>query len=418
MGFSDEVVAAVDARRNELIERCRRLLRIQSIDRESNPPGDTTDVYRFARADLDAPGVEQWDVTIRDGLPNLIAAVAGAGPGPHVVLNGHFDTYPPGDRSRWTHDPFGGEVVDGRIYGRGAVDMKGGDAALMTAFLIMAERRRDWRGRVTLTLVSDEETGAKYGSEHLAAYCPEVQGDMVLSAEPSGAGLVRFGEKGASRLTFRAQGVSGHSPVPSMGRNANHLLMDFLADLRTLAGPYAATPVWLREMAGKIGPTFDAMYGSGAGRYILETTVNVGVLRGGEKDSLIPYHAEAWVDIRMPFGFTHDAVMREVAVRLAKHPYIECEIRHWRDPNFTEPGHPLVRTMVESVAAVRGAPVELSCSVGGTDCRFWRRRGTPCVVYGPTPHNIAAPDEYVEIEDLVATAKAHALTLTKLLGKA
>jgi succinyl-diaminopimelate desuccinylase len=416
MELGDQILAAVDARRSELIERCRRLLQIQSVDRESHPPGDTTDVYRFASADLDAPGVEQWDVTVREGLPNLIATVSGAGPGPHVVLNGHFDTYPAGDRSQWTHDPFGGEVVDGRIYGRGAIDMKGGDAALMTAFLIMAERRLEWRGRVTLTLVSDEETGAKYGSEHLAAHCPEVQGDMVLSAEPSGTGLVRFGEKGASRLTCTARGVSGHSPVPSMGRNANHLLMDFLADLRTLAGPYGDTPAWLREMAEKIGPTFDAMYGRGAARYILETTVNVGVLRGGEKDSIIPYLSEAWIDIRTPFGFSHAAVMDEVQARLAKHPHIECEIRHWRDPNFTEPDHPLVQTMVESVAAVRGQTVELSCSLGGTDCRFWRRRGTPCVVYGPTPHNIAAPDEYVEIADLVAVAKAHALTMSKLLG--
>jgi acetylornithine deacetylase/succinyl-diaminopimelate desuccinylase-like protein len=239
---------------------------------------------------------------------------------------------------------------------------------------------------------------------------------MVLSAEPSGASLVRFGEKGASRLTFTARGLSGHSPVPSMGRNANHLLMDFLTDLRGLAGPYAGTPPWLREMAAKIGPTFDAMFGSGAARYILETTVNVGVLRGGEKDSLIPYHAEAWVDIRMPFGFTHAEVMNEVRARLERHPHIECEVRHWRDPNFTDPAHPLVRTMVDSVTAVRGAPVELSCSLGGTDCRFWRRRGTPCVVYGPTPHNIAAPDEYIEVADLVNVAKAHALTMARLLA--
>lgn len=416
MELGQRVLGAVEARREELIRRCQRLLQISSIDRESSPPGDTTEVHQFARGDLDAPGVEQSDVTVREGLPNLIATVSGAGPGPHVVLNGHFDTYPPGDRSRWTHDPFGGELVDGRIYGRGAIDMKGGDAALMTAFLVMAEHRRDWRGRITLTLVSDEETGAKFGSEHLAANCPEVQGDMVLSAEPSGAGLVRFGEKGASRLTFTAHGLSGHSPVPSMGRNANHLLMDFLTDLRGLAGPYGGTPPWLHEMAAKIGPTFDAMFGPGAARYILETTVNVGVLRGGEKDSLIPYHAEAWVDIRMPFGFTHAAVMDEVHARLERHPHIECEVRHWRDPNFTDPTHPLVRTMVDSVAAVRGAPVELSCSLGGTDCRFWRRRGTPCVVYGPTPHNIAAPDEYIEVADLVTVAKAHASTMARLLA--
>ncbi len=416
MEFPERVLRAVDARRDELVQRCRRLLQIPSIDRESNPPGDTTEVYRFARGDLDAPGVGQWDVTVREGLPNLIATVSGARGGPHVVLNGHLDTYPPGDRSRWTHDPFGGELVDGRIYGRGAIDMKGGDAALMTAFLVMAEHRRDWAGKLTLTLVSDEETGAKFGADYLVQHCSEVQGDMVLSAEPSGVDLVRFGEKGASRLMFTARGRSGHSPVPSMGRNANHLLIAFLTELRTLAGPYAGVPPWLREIASKIGPTFDAMYGPGAAQHIPETTVNVGVIRGGEKDSLIPYHAQAWVDIRTPFGLTHASVMDAILGLLERHPHIECEVRHWRDPNFTDPAHRLVRTMADSAAAVRGAPVELSCSLGGTDCRFWRRRGTPCVVYGPTPHNIAAPDEYVEVADLVTVAKTHALTLTKLLA--
>ena len=199
--------------------------------------------------------------------------------------------------------------------------------------------------------------------------------------------------------------------LPGGGPLSWHGFPDWSAGL---AGPYGGTPPWLRDMTSKIGPTFDAMFGPGAARYILETTVNVGVLRGGEKDSLIPYHAEAWVDIRMPFGFTHAAVMDEVRALLGRHPHIECEVRHWRDPNFTDPAHPLVRTMVDSVAAVRGAPVELSCSLGGTDCRFWRRRGTPCVVYGPTPHNIAAPDEYVEVADLVTVAKAHSLTMMRL----
>jgi succinyl-diaminopimelate desuccinylase len=415
MKLGERVLAAVDGRQDELIQRCQRLLQIQSIDRESNPPGDTTEVYGFVRGEIGVPGVEQWDVTVREGLPNLIATVSGARPGPHLVLNGHFDTYPAGDRSLWTHDPFGGELAGGRIYGRGAIDMKGGDAALITAFLVMAEHRSEWAGKVTLTLVSDEETGAKFGAEHLVEHCPEVRGDMVLSAEPSGIGLVRFGEKGASRLTFTAEGVSGHSPVPSMGRNANHMLMDFLTDLRTLTGPYAGVPDWLDAMAAKIGPAFDAMFGPGAARYILETTVNVGVIKGGQKDSLIPYHAEAWVDVRTPFGLTHARVMDEIGGLLERHPHITCEVRHWRDPNFTDPTHALVRTMERSVTAVRGEPVELSCSLGGTDCRFWRRRGTPCVVYGPTPHNIAAPDEFVEVADLVTVAKAHALTLATLL---
>ncbi len=413
--FSQQVVQDVEARERELVGLCQNLIRIPSVDRESAPPGDTTELCGFVRGVLESGEVECKDVVVREGLPNLIARVEGAGPGPHIVLNGHFDTFGIGDESKWTHGPFSGDLVDGRIYGRGAVDMKGGDAALITAFLALAERRHQWNGTLTITLFSDEETGAKFGAERMVQNCADVHGDMVLSGEPSGTRMVRFGEKGATRLTVTARGKTGHGPVPNMGRNAIDLLMGFLIDLRRLAGPVAEVPEWLDKMAQEMAPSFEAAYGPGTIRYMKETTVNVGVIRGGQKDSLIPHHAEALLDIRTPFGRTHAQIMAAIQQVLVQHPHIEVQVRHWRDPNYTDPSHPLIQTMVQAAEEVLGYRPVLSCSLGGTDLRFWRLRGTPGVVYGPTANNIGTEDEYVEVADLLMVAKVHALTIARML---
>jgi acetylornithine deacetylase/succinyl-diaminopimelate desuccinylase-like protein len=101
----------------------------------------------------------------------------------------------------------------------------------------------------------------------------------------------------------------------------------------------------------------------------------------------------------------------------SRHPFVDVEVRHWRDPNYSDPRHPLFGVLRESAREVTGAEPRLSCSLAGTDLRFWRRQwGTPCAVYGPVPHNLATEDEYVTVADLVTVTKVHAVTLTRLLG--
>lgn len=392
------------------------MIRIPSLDRESNPPGDTTEVCHFVRDLLKQAGLDSTEVVVREGLPNLISHVEGGRPGRHVVLNGHFDTFGLGDRLLWTHDPFGGDLVDGHIYGRGAADMKGGDAAMIMAYLIMAEHRREWCGMLTLTLFSDEETGAKFGAEHMVRHHPEIHGDAVLSGEPSGTRIVRFGEKGASRLTVRAHGLSGHSPYPNAGRNAIHSLMDLLTEIRSLAGPFKEVPEWMVDIVKDTTAEIEAIYGTGSARYLLETTVNTGVLHGGQKDSLIPHSAEALLDIRTPIGQTHHDIMKALDQMLKRHPHTEVEVRHWRDPNYSDPKHPVFEVAAKSVEEVTGVRPGLACMFGGTDCRFWRSMlGTPCAAYGPTPHHLGSENEYIDAEDLVTVCKVHALTIARFL---
>ena len=147
--------ARIESRSAALVDLYRSLVRIDS----TNPPGDTT---AMVEAVLDAAddGIEHRRVVGRAPTVNLVARVRGAGPGRRLVLNGHLDTFLIGE-ARWSHPPLGGDLADGRIYGRGACDMKAGVAALVLAFVTVAEFRKIWNRELVLTLIGDEETGGR-----------------------------------------------------------------------------------------------------------------------------------------------------------------------------------------------------------------------------------------------------------------
>ena len=134
-----------------------------------NPPLATGVVAAVAAALLRAqvPCVELSLHEPGEGVVNLVARVMGNGPGRRLVLNGHLDTYPVNEALPWTVDPLGGLVRDGRLYGRGAADMKGGIAASMTAFALLAAHRDLWRGEVVLALAGDEESMGQLGTKWL-----------------------------------------------------------------------------------------------------------------------------------------------------------------------------------------------------------------------------------------------------------
>ena len=171
------------------VEKARLAARIDS----QNPPGDTTAIVEAIEAVLDtAAGIEHRRVVGREPAVNLVARVRGAGPGRRLVLNGHLDTFPIGE-ARWSHPPLGAVLEDGRIYGRGACDMKAGVAALVLAFVTLAEFRDAWDGELVLTLVGDEETGGRWGTQYLLANVEEAVGDAMLNADTGSPRVVRIG---------------------------------------------------------------------------------------------------------------------------------------------------------------------------------------------------------------------------------
>lgn len=203
------------------------LLRLLEVDKECqisflqsfvrvpspNPPGRTEAAAAILTKYLANKNIPYELITPQPGQPNVVSQFCGGkGPGPRVVLNGHMDVFPVGDDSTgWTRDPWSGDVVDGRMHGRGVVDMKSGTASLVIAYAYLYEKREFLAGSVALCAVSDEETGGKWGTKYLLEQDRESWGgDVMLSAEPSGR-TIRFSEKGTLRLsgTVRTKGAHG-----------------------------------------------------------------------------------------------------------------------------------------------------------------------------------------------------------------
>jgi succinyl-diaminopimelate desuccinylase len=141
--------------RDRLVRFLQAFTRIDT----GNPPGDTRAGAAFIGAFLDAAGLSHRVLAPQPSMPNVVAAMRFARPGRHLVLNGHIDVFPVGDRTRWARDPLGGDVAGGRVHGRGTVDMKCGTTASIFTYYYLSQLRDALGGRLTLTAVSDEETG-------------------------------------------------------------------------------------------------------------------------------------------------------------------------------------------------------------------------------------------------------------------
>ena len=187
-------------RPDDLFTLCSRLVQIPS----ENPPGDTSKLAAFIRDHLAVQGLAvEWHEP-KAGQPNLVATI-GAGSGPNVVLSGHLDEFPAGQG--WTRPPFSGAIEEGRIWGRGAGDMKAGLAVALSIVSLVRELEIPLAGRLTLAFASDEETGGAWGTQWLLANVPAVHGDACLIGESSGTLSAGIGEKGVLWLRLRSRGV-------------------------------------------------------------------------------------------------------------------------------------------------------------------------------------------------------------------
>jgi succinyl-diaminopimelate desuccinylase len=149
-------------------------------------------------------------------------------------LNGHIDVFPVGDGTGWTRDPWGGEIVDGNLYGRGAVDMKAGTTASILTFMLLHRIRDRLKGRLTLTAVSDEETFGPWGARYLMEHHPEIHGDCLLNGEPGSPYAVRFGEKGPLWLEFVVRTPGAHGAYTHASRSATKIAVALAAEIEAV----------------------------------------------------------------------------------------------------------------------------------------------------------------------------------------
>ncbi|MBC7800065.1 MAG: M20/M25/M40 family metallo-hydrolase, partial [Gemmatimonadaceae bacterium] len=229
-----------------------------------NPPGDTRAAADTAAAILRA-AIPDAEVTLHaaaETVVNLVARVHGARPGRRVVFNGHLDTYPVGDVRAWTRDP-SGELAQGRIYGRGAADMKGGIAASIGALAALAAYRDAWDGEAVLTLAGDEESMGPLGTRWLLDHVPHASGDAVIVGDTGSPHVLRFGEKGFLWVEIDASGRPAHGAHVHLGENAVERLLDALARVRAMEALVPDAPAAVRDAIARSRAISEPLAGAG-----------------------------------------------------------------------------------------------------------------------------------------------------------
>ncbi|ADN49702.1 M20 family metallopeptidase [Vulcanisaeta distributa] len=403
-----------------LIELTSHLIQIPSV----NPPGYTVNIAGFIRDWLGERGFKSEFREYAKDKPNVIARV-GRGK-PVLILNGHMDVVPPGDDSRWVYPPFSGKIVEGRIYGRGATDMKGGLAVIMMVFTELAPLiERQGSGTLIFSATADEETGGHPGVEALVRDGVLV-GDAAIVAEPSGSSRYYIGEKGLCQVKLVTRGRPAHGSLPILGENAIMKLAAAIARAEELINEFnkgIKLPSELTEAIRNSAEVYlEAARASGLNltlsdfeRVVGTVSFNPGVVRGGSKINMVPDYAELELDMRVPPGVSPSQVINHLRSGLSG--IADVEVLDTSEPNYTSPGEVIVRIIHEGIERVLGATPRPIIVTGATDGRYLRARGIPTVVYGPGELALAhAYNEYVTVDDLVRTHDVMLYAIRRFFG--
>jgi succinyl-diaminopimelate desuccinylase len=344
-------------------------------------------------------------------MPNVVASL-GRGR-PNLVLSGHLDEFPAGEG--WSVPPFSGLIRGGRIWGRGAGDMRAGLAVALFVMGLVREAKVAPRGRLTLAFASDEETGGTWGTQWLLDHVEAVRGDACLIGESSGTWSVGIGEKGVLWLRVRAEGVSGHAAY-ALGESAVVKVLAVLRAAEHLEGERGRPRADAARVLRRQRAAAERHWGPGTGRIAERLTVNVGTIRGGGQVNLIPARCEADVDFRLPPGLSTAAVLRALRGSTNGLGRTAIEVLNRCESYVTPPGARLVKLVVDNARALRGLQSLPVVRPGYTDGRFFRRAGIPTVVYGPRVRAMGGPDESIEARELVDVATVHLGVALDYLG--
>ena len=415
----------------EALDLFRGLLRVDT----SNPPGRETEACRLVAESLAADGIQVRILEKEPGRGNLVAVLDGQAPASErLVLSGHLDVVPTQGQD-WSLDPFGAQVKDGLLYGRGAVDMKHMVAMSVMVLKILKRSGRSLSRGLVLALVADEEVGGGLGASYLVDEHPDLVMGRYLLGEVGGLSLrmgsrplvpVQVAEKGRVLLRIRAKGPSGHGSLPqpdsALVRLAGAMerlglaqlpfhpttaTRDFLAGLAAAAGPIEA-PV-LRGLAHPVlGPRLLRLTGDRRRllQSLLSNTATPTVFRAGRASNVVPEEAEALVDGRYLPGQTKADLVAEVRRVLGPDFIVEAETG--ADPVEVRPYRTELYEIIEEQVQAHWpeALVVPSLTPGYTDAKHFSRLGMAC--YGFTPVRMPpdlsfaelfhAPDERIPVE--------------------
>jgi succinyl-diaminopimelate desuccinylase len=359
------------------VELTRTLVAFNTI----NPPGNERDCAEHLGALLEAGGFDISYHEFEDRRTSLVARMGGSPDKKPLCFTGHIDTVPLGI-APWSVDPFAGEISDGKLYGRGATDMKSGVAAFVVALLELGETLTDGPG-VVLVITAGEETGCE-GAYHLAGLGNVLgKAGAIVVAEPT-YNQPLIGHKGAIWLKARTTGVTAHGSMPEKGENAIYKAARAIAKLEDFDFNIARDPLLGRP------------------------TLNVGTVQGGLNVNSVPDAAEVGIDIRTVPHQDHRKIHGDLSGYLGE----EVALESFVDVGgvLTDPKDEWMQEVAEIMGGILDEPIESNTAPYFTDASVLTPAygGAPTVILGPGETAMAhQTDEYCRVDRIIEATNGY-----------
>ena len=368
-------------------------------EKSVNPPGDVRESIRICKEKLEAEGFDCEIIGEIDIMPILIATLD-RGDGPALLYNAHVDVVPTGSLEAWDYPPFKGQVVDGRVYGRGSGDDKASVAAQVMGAIAVARSGVPIKGALIVNVDGDEETGGRHGARY-AVENMKRKPDFVVAGEQT-LNRICVGERGGAGTTVTVYGRAAHAALPWEGVHAIEGMVKILSALDTELWP---------KLDARRHPLFDP-----------PSTKTISMIEGGVKQNVVPDRCQVYIDRRIVPGETSDGAVdeiRQIAERVVSQiPGMRVEVTGPSGVKATlsDPKSPLVQAMAAANSALGLDPAPTGYNMA-TDGRHFAAAGIPTVIYGPGDFSLAhVPNEWVGVDEVMEATRAYALTALNLLG--
>lgn len=377
--------------RETVIHLTQKLVRIDSVFRDDGVSTER-EAAEFVAQYLRAIGIETHVEEVVPGRPNVIGIIDSGKPGKTLLFEGHTDVVTEGNREAWKYDPFGAEIVDGRMYGRGTNDTKGNLACMITACQSILLDEEAFTGKIILCIPCDEE-GLMLGIKHFIkqGWADGVDGAIICEPEEN---QVCIAQRGAIRLRVDIYGKMAHGAISWSGINPNWRMARFITEMEKLE----------KEEQLRLGED----------PFLKWPTITPTILRapvkGDAQINVIPDHCMTTLDIRTVPAQDHDELLAKIEAIIdrmkAEDPdfNVELTVLDNRPATATDKDEPVVQAIYQAVKDVLETEPRYNGVPGATDGTFLHVHGVPIVTIGAgdreIPHQI---DEYVDIEELAET---------------
>ena len=391
----------------EAVAFLQQLVRLDTV----NPPGRESVAVDLIQSRLAALGFSIERIAAEPERDCLIATLRGSVGRPTLIFNGHLDVQPVGPG--WTHDPFGAEIENDRLYGNGVYDMKAGVAAFVLAAEAFARSGRRLRGNIVVQAVADEVSGGTKGTGYLFDQ-KRLRGDFAVVCEPTGVDVF-VAHRGMMWFELIVSGVPAHSGRPWLGVNAIVKVSDIVQALRDSLGP---------------------VYAKRTHPMLPSPSINLGRIDGGAKENLVAARCRLTFDRRSLPGEAFDQIEAEISEVVER--VCRQDTERWTfelrrtlavPPLEVDPSEPIVRACQRAYQDVTGEESRIGSTSGLEDAHWLVRAGIPTAMFGPYVYkrwqgqgetrfqaSTGKPDEHIVISQWLTAIRVYMRLAQNLLG--